>query len=227
MRILYGLILDKKLTGKYGLRFGRDLTEEIVFMARVSIKTFLRFYNDIHFYTNKESFHYFEDLPITLHETKVTPNIFCGVKLEVLKDQKDTNFIWVGPDVFISSKLNVSHERPIMVDDVTILPDSFYEKLSGFNKQYPQYPMVREWVNSGILWFRDKEVMDYHINLYEELLEISDDARIVESWNASHCCNKFGYYTFRMSGSEYIHLDGYKKYYGVVRDMIKGLDNYL
>ena len=52
------------------------------------------------------------------------------------------------------------------------------------------------------------------------------DARIVETWNLSHCATQFTNYEFRMT-TEYLHFDGYKKFFGISRDMIKQLDLYL
>lgn len=107
---------------------------------------------------------------------------------------------------------------------MTYLDDFYYNRLSGFSKESPQYPMVREWLNSGLLWFKSSDVMNYHINLYEELLALTQDARIVETWNISHCGLKYGYNTFRSTRTEYLHFVGYKKFYGVTKEMIKGLE---
>lgn len=224
MRIVYAQHLDPSLRKTFDNYFGRDLKDEIIRMTRVSIKSVLRFYDDIHLYVDKDSHHYFDDLPVTMHVLHTLPEVFCGAKLEVLKDQKDTDFIWVDPDIFISSPFNIDTSKNIMVEDMTYLDDFYYNRLSGFSKESPQYPMVREWLNSGLLWFKSSDVMNYHINLYEELLELTQDARIVETWNISHCGLKYGYNTFRSTRTEYLHFVGYKKFYGVTKEMIKGLE---
>lgn len=227
MRIVYAQHLDPSLRKTFDNYFGRDLKDEIIRMTRVSIKSVLRFYDDVHLYADKDSHQYFDDLPITMHVLHTLPEIFCGAKLEVLKDQKDTNFIWVDPDIFISSPFNIDTTKSIMVENMTYLNDFYYNRLSGFSKMNPQYPMVREWLNSGLLWFNSREVMDYHIELYEDLLTKSIDSRIVETWNISHCGMKYGYGMFRHTNTEYLHFEGYKKFYSVTKEMIKGLELYL
>ena len=52
------------------------------------------------------------------------------------------------------------------------------------------------------------------------------DPRIIETWNLSHCATKFTNHPFS-STSEYLHFEGYKKFFGISRDMIKQLDLYL
>jgi len=227
MRILYAQHLGPSLRAGYEQSFNRDLKQDIIDMTRISIKSTLKFYDDIHLYVDDDSKKYFDDLPITLHTLHTLPSIFCGAKLEVLKDQKDTDFIWVDPDIFISSKFDIDYNKAIMVDKHTYLDDFYFDRLSYFYRKNPKYVMERYWLNSGLLWFKDKEVMDYHIKLYEELMEISSDARIVETWNISHCGVKFGYGQFRGRRNQYLHFDGYKKFYDVTKNMIKGLEQYL
>lgn len=226
MRLLLAQHLDPLLRAGFERVFNRDLKEEIITMTRVSIKCALQFYDDIHLYCDKESEKHYNDLPITLHELKTTPEFFCGAKLEVLEDQKDCNFIWVDPDIFISTKFYIKDDARFMYEKSTTLDDFYYEELSYFSKKYPEYPMVREWLNAGLLWFKDREVLDYHINLYKELMTKTLDARIVETWNLSHCATKFISHDFRKT-TEYLHFDGYKKFFGISRDMIKQLDLYL
>ncbi len=226
MRLLFAQHLDPSLRMGYENFFKRDLKGEIITMTRVSIKSALKFYSDIHLYCDKESEKYYNDLPITLHELKTIPEFFCGAKLEVLEDQKDCDFIWVDPDIFISSTLNIQKDVRFMYEKSTTLNDKHYNKLSYFSKMYPEYVMVREWLNAGLLWFKDREVLDYHINLYKELMGKTLDARIVETWNLSHCATKFTNYEFRET-TEYLHFDGFKKFFGISRDMIKQLDLYL
>jgi hypothetical protein len=226
MRLLFAQHLDPSLRQGFENFFNRDLKEEIITMTRVSIKSALKFYSDIHLYCDKESEKHYNDLPITLHELKTTPEFFCGAKLEVLEDQKDCDFIWVDPDIFISTKFNIKDDVRFMYEKSTTLNDKYYNILSYFSKNHPEYPMVREWLNAGLLWFKDREVLDYHINLYKELMTKTLDARIVETWNLSHCATRFTHYEFRLT-TEYLHFDGYKKFFGISRDMIKQLDLYL
>lgn len=227
MRILYAQHLDLSLRAGFNRFFNREVKQDIIDMTRVSIKSTLKFYSDIHLYVDIDSYQYFDDLPVTLHELKTLPEIFCGAKLEVLKDQKDLDFIWVDPDIFISSPFDIDYTKSFMVDKSTKLDDMYYERLSYFSKEYPKYEMVGDWLNSGLLWFRDTDVMEYHIKLYEELLTLSNDARIVESWNISHCGKKFGYGKFNHTKTQYLHFDGYKKFFDVSKNMIKGLEKLL
>jgi hypothetical protein len=227
MRILYAQHLDPSLRYGYEQSFNRDLKQEIIDMTRISIKSTLKFYDDIHLYVDDDSKKYFDDLPITLHTLHTLPSFFCGAKLEVLKDQKDLDFLWVDPDIFVSTPFDIKEGYDFMVDKSTTLNDYYYERLSYFSKKNPKYKMVREWLNSGILWFGNMDSFNYHVNLYEELMKISSDARIVESWNISHCGEKFKYGTFQHSNTEYLHFDGYKKFYDVTKKMIKGLEQYL
>ena len=226
MRLLFAQHLDPSLRLNLENIFKRDLKEEIITMTRVSIKSSLRFYSDIHLYCDKESEKHYNDLPITLHELKITPEFFCGAKLEVLEDQKDCDFIWSSPDVFLSSTFNIKDDVRFMYDKMTTLDDEHYEKLSYFSKKYPEYVMIRKWLNAGILWFKDREVLDYHIDMYKELMTKTLDPRIIETWNLSHCATKFTNHPFS-STSEYLHLEGKKKFFGISRDMIKQLDLYL
>ena len=96
MRLLFAQHLDPSLRLNLENIFKRDLKEEIITMTRVSIKSSLRFYSDIHLYCDKESEKHYNDLPITLHELKITPEFFCGAKLEVLEDQKDLEILVEG-----------------------------------------------------------------------------------------------------------------------------------
>lgn len=227
MRIIYAQHLDPSLRKGYETTFKRDLKYEIIEMTKTSIKCASQFYDDIHLYADKESYKYYKNLPVTLHELKTLPEFFCAAKLEVLKDQKDTDFLWVDPDIFMSTKFDIDETKSIMVDNMTYLDEKYYKRLGYFSNENPQYPMVREWLNSGLLWFKDKDVFDYHVNLYEELLTINKDARIVETWNISHCGEKYGYGVFRHRNNEYIHFDGYKKFYGITKKMIKNINSTL
>ena len=143
-------------------------------MTRISIKSTLKFYDDIHLYVDDNSKKYFDDLPITLHTLHTLPSFFCGAKLEVLKDQKDLDFLWVDPDIFISTPFDIKKNCDFMVDKATTLNDFYFESLSYFSKENPKYEMIREWLNSGILYFNTTESFNYHINLYEELIPSSD-----------------------------------------------------
>lgn len=227
MRILYALHFHPSLRKGFEDYFGRDLKDEMIDMTKISIRTMLKFYDDIHLYLDVDSVEYFKDLPVTIHILKTLPEFFCGAKLEVLKDQKDLDFIWVGPDVFISSKFEIDNTVSLMVDNMTYLNDYYYHRNARFNRRFPKYEMVREWLNSGILWFGNKDAFDEHISLYEELLKITDKAVVVETWNISYIGNKYGYKTFRNTKSEYLHFEGYKKFYDITKNMIKGLDLYL
>ena len=227
MRILIAQHLDPQLRKGFENLFLRDLKPEIIKMTRLSIKSALKFYDDIHLYLDRDSFKYFNDLPVEIHELETNPKFFCGAKLEVLKKQKDLDFIWMDPDIFISTPFDINYDESFMVEKMTYLNDYYYKRNSFFYEKYPKYPMVREWLNSGLLWFRDEEVFNRHIELYEELMSITKNSIIVETWNISHIGKEYGYGTFQHSSTEYLHFDGYKKFYGVTKDMINLLENYL
>lgn len=231
MRIVMAQHLDPSLRKGFENRFNRDLRDEIVDMTTLSIKLLSKHYDDIHLYLDRDSFKVFENLPVTIHELKTKPNFFCAAKLEVLKDQKDHNFLWVDPDIFISKPFTLNHKFPLMVDKDTTLNDFYYDRNKymlneiNFIKEDDEYHMVRSWLNSGLLWFRDESIFKEHIKLYEELLTYSYNAIIVETWNISYLGDKYGYGTFQWMGDEYIHLDGYKKFFGISKDLIKNLNS--